>query len=66
MLRNQLTTKQVAQRLGVSKRTVNNLVNRGRFPGAYKLDPDSVNSPWLIPTKEVEAFEDRRKRNVNQ
>ena len=66
MSRNQLTTKQVAQRLGVSKRTVINLLERGRFPSAYKVDPESKNSPWIIPTKEVDAFEHRRKNNGNR
>ena len=47
-----LTVAQVAERLGVSRRRVVALVKVGRFPHAEKPARD-----WLIPVKDVEAFE---------
>jgi excisionase family DNA binding protein len=59
-----LSTSQVAERLGVNARTVQRWAAAGRFPGAYRLDPDAKKSPYLIPEGDVEAFEERRKRSA--
>lgn len=56
------TVNQAAKRLGVSARTVQNLITRGRFPGAWKVDPQAARSSWRIPREDLERFEDDRKR----
>ena len=56
-LRKMLRTRQVAKLLGVDESTVRNLIERGHFPGAHKIDPSRKNSPLLIPEEEVEAFQ---------
>lgn len=52
-----LRTCQVAEILHVDESTVRNLIERGHFPGAHKIDPSRKNSPLLIPEEEVEAFQ---------
>ncbi len=64
--RTMLTTRQVAERLEVTLRTVQRWVDIGRFPGAYRLDPDANRSPYLIPVADVEAFEERRQAGQPQ
>ena len=54
-----LSVKEAAERLGVSHRAIQRWINRGYFPGAYKLSPAS-NSPYRIPESDVIAFEKRR------
>lgn len=56
----ELTVKQVAERLHVSGEKVRQMVNEGRFPHAYKLDALKETSPFLIPAKDVAAFERSR------
>lgn len=56
----QFTTQEVAERLGVTPRAIHKWIKRGRFPNAYKLDPDSRTSPYRIPEDDVVAFEERR------
>ena len=51
-----LSVNQVSEILHVSPRTVRNLIKRGRFPGAYKLDPLSEKSSYRIPSDEVEDY----------
>jgi len=51
-----LTVDQVANMLNVTNATVTNLINRGRFPGAYKIDPLVKNSHFRIPREDVEKF----------
>jgi excisionase family DNA binding protein len=46
----------LAELLQVSTRTVRNLINRGRFPNAYRIDPLSVKSSYRIPSKDVNAY----------
>ncbi len=55
-----LTVKQVAERLHVSDDKVRLLVREGRFPHVYKMDPAKATSPFLIPEKDVVAFEKSR------
>ena len=55
-----MTVEQVASLLQVSKRTVLNLINRGRFPGAAKIDPLSLRSTWRIPNQDLKAYQQKR------
>ena len=59
-----INTTKAAKLLNVSERTVRNLISRGRFPGAIKMDPKSKKSSWLIPENEIAEF--IRKRNEIQ
>lgn len=56
-----LSVNSTAERLRVSPRTVLNMIERGRFPGAYKIDPLAETSAWRIPVEAVEKFEELRK-----
>jgi excisionase family DNA binding protein len=56
------TVEQVAQLLGVSSRTIRNLINRGRFPGAHRIDPDSKKSTWRIPVSTVDKFQEKQQK----
>lgn len=50
-----LTTKQVAERLKVTRHTVGVWCRRGLLPGAYEQDAGRGNV-WLIPAKALEGF----------
>jgi len=53
-----LTTPEVAKMLGVTERTVRNMIERGSIY-AFKIDP-TAKSVYRIPQKEVERLlEDR-------
>lgn len=53
-----LTIKDVAERLGVSRRTVNRMINRGQLPNAHKRNPfASRRAEWYIPESDVIAVE---------
>ena len=56
-----LSTMEAAQELGVSYRTLQLWVKQGKFPHAYKLDPDALNSPYRIPRTDIEAILNKRK-----
>jgi excisionase family DNA binding protein len=49
------TVEQVASILNVSSRTVRNLINRNRFPNAYRIDP-GAKSAYRIPKPDLDAF----------
>ena len=55
------TTSEVAAMLRVTPQTVINLINRGRFPGAYKIDPLSSNSAYRIPIRDVEKYIEKQR-----
>jgi hypothetical protein len=57
-----LTTAEAARRLNTSTRNITRWIDRGGFPGAFKLNPDAPNSPFLIPERDIVAFEERRQR----
>lgn len=50
-----LTTREVAAKLGVSRRRVQALRLKERFPGAIKMGRD-----WFIPDTDLKAFKRRR------
>jgi excisionase family DNA binding protein len=54
-----LSTNEVADRLQVSHKTVINLINRGKFPGAHKIDPEKQRSSYRIPEQEVKDYIDK-------
>ena len=49
-----LTTAQVAERLGIIRKSVRGLIERGHFPNARKLPGKTTT--YLIPLSDVEAF----------
>lgn len=51
-----VSTRDVAKRLAVTERTVVNLIHRGFFPGAFKIDPTRRNSPYRIPWSDYEKY----------
>ena len=50
-----LSTEQVAKKLKYSVRTVRYLIERGVFPNAYKIDPNSK-SVYRIPAGDIENY----------
>ena len=59
-----LSTKQAAERLGVTPRTIVFWIGRDTFPNAYKLNPDAPKSPYRIPVSDIEAVEAKRGQSV--
>ena len=54
------SVKEAAERLGVTRRTINHWIRQGQFPGVYKLNPNARNSPYRIPESDIAALEERR------
>jgi len=50
-----IRVKAAAQMLQVSPATIRNMIDRGHFPGARKIDPSRPNSPYRIPRSEVQS-----------
>ncbi len=57
-----MTVTQVAELFGVNLTSVHDWIAAGKFPGAFKI-ADKRNSPYLIPTVEVEAFKKARSQS---
>ena len=55
-----LSTGQVATRLGVIADTVRKWCRRGLFPTAYEVE-ESRGSVWMIPERDLEGFEPPKK-----
>ena len=55
----QLSTQQIADRLGLSRQHVERLVNAGELSAEKSLGSNE----WGIPLAAVVAFEERRERN---
>lgn len=51
-----LTRVDIQERLGCGRTVATQLINSGRFPNAFKIDPDSPNSHWRIPEADVKAY----------
>jgi len=49
-----LTTKQVAEKLGITTLAVRGLIHRGHFPNARKLP--SATGTFLIPCPDLEQY----------
>jgi len=56
-----LRISEVAKRLGVSRKTVWNMIQRGAFPHARKVDPESK-SVFLIPEEDLKDLLERQKQ----
>ena len=52
----QITTEEAARILGCSRRTVQRLIDRGRFKHVRKVVPDAVKPTYRLSRKEVERF----------
>ena len=57
-----LTVRQVADRLRVTPRAIQQWLNAGSFPNAYRLNPHLPHSPWRIPVADVDAIRAQRKQ----
>lgn len=55
--------RKAARMLNVHPRTITRWCEAGRFPGAFKVDPDLDNSAWLIPLADIERKLSERKNN---
>lgn len=51
-----IRVSEAAALLQVHPQTVRNLIIRGYFPGAQKIDPARTNSPIRIPKEEVKQY----------
>jgi len=56
LTKNVVTVSEVSKILDVNKRTVINLLARGRFPNSYKIDPLKKNSAFRIPVSDLKNF----------
>ena len=54
------TAQEAADRLQVTKRTMQNWLRQGLFPGAYKQRPGSPTSPYRVPESDLARFEKQR------
>jgi excisionase family DNA binding protein len=55
-----VTKLDLKRTLSVSMPTVRKLLERGEFPGAFKLS-DGPGAQWRIPKTDIEAFIERRR-----
>jgi hypothetical protein len=55
MSKTDLTTGQVAERMGVSVHAVRFWIKRGLLPHAYER-PESRGAVWMIPESDLEGF----------
>ena len=60
--RNFLTVPEIAKRLHVAERTVQNWCQTNELK-AEPLDPDRERTSWIVSIAEVERFEKERKRD---
>lgn len=55
-----ISSSEAAKRLSVTTRTITRWIDDGCFPGAFKLNPEIKNSPFVIPHNEFEKFAEER------
>lgn len=60
MSKSDLTTSQVADRMGVSVHAVRFWIKRGLLPNAYEVK-ESRGSVWMIPESDLKGFEPPKK-----
>lgn len=58
-----LRVSEVAGVLGISQNAVRDLIKRGHFPGAHKIDP-TRKSVYLIPRQDLEKFLRRQQGEI--
>lgn len=61
-----IRTSEVAKRLNVTTRTIARWIGAGFFPGAFKVNPDAANSPFVIPVADVRAFEEKQRNSSDR
>jgi excisionase family DNA binding protein len=60
-----LSTEQIAEILGISKRTVTRMIVAGMFPNCFKAGTgEKYRSPWRVPESDVEEYV--KQRQVSQ
>ena len=57
-----LTVREAARRLGVNRKTITRWIIEGYLPGATRLNPHLKRSPYRIPPDSVQAILDDRER----
>lgn len=57
-----LSTPEVAERLGISRVTVWRWYKKDYFPNAYPVDPNNPHSDIRIPEQDVIAIEEKREQ----
>lgn len=55
----EITASQAAERAGVTRQYIHQMIDAGAFPSAHKATPEQ-NSPYLIPIREFEAWLKKR------
>ena len=58
------TTSELAKLIGCTNRTIRNMIDRGRFPNAHKLDPDSESSTWIVPFTDYHNYLQKKEIKV--
>ena len=66
MVEEEVTPKEVAKRLGVSLRTIYDLIDSGRLKATARPSLMGNRKYWLIPISEVEKLEKIRKGSIMQ
>ena len=51
-----MTSEEVANRWGISTKTVRSMLHNGTLKG-FKTTPGAAKAPWRVLVSEVEAFE---------
>lgn len=57
-----LSTAQVARRFKRTPRTIVRWIGEGKLPGSFQVNPEAINSPFLIPLASVRAWEQELKK----
>lgn len=60
----ELTAQQIADRWGISKRTVIRMIHQGEFPNARQLANLGPRAPFVVPLSDVEALEKEKRQAV--
>lgn len=58
-----LSTREAAERLGVTQQSIARWIKQGAFPNVFRLNPDAKRPTYRIPISDIEAFEERRGQN---
>lgn len=63
-MKNYLSTKAAAARLGVTPRQLTRLIASGKLKG-QKVNPDALTSAYIIPEEALEAYIAHRRHKKN-